>query len=100
MSTEPENLVLHLLREMREEMEVRAETREGFADVRSEMHSLRADVASDLMVARQEANERIEGLRKAVMTCHSTTTGHGVIIGELDTRVRRLEERMGLPAPH
>lgn len=55
LSDEPESLVLHLLREMRAEMtEVRSEiasikdvmvTKDEF---RSEMHSLRADVASDL----------------------------------------------------
>ena len=47
--TEPDNLVLQLLREMRGEiLDIRTTmaTKDDIADVRSDIHSLRADVAS------------------------------------------------------
>jgi hypothetical protein len=69
MSDEPENLTLALLREMRGDMA------KGFADVRSEVHSLRADVASDLMTLEKRLGEQIVGLRRAVMEYHSSAIG-------------------------
>ncbi len=102
MSSEPENLVLHLLREMRTEMgDMRAEMGDMraqmatkgdlaalSADLRSEMHSLRADVASDLATTRKELGEQIVGLRRAVIEYHSTVIGHGILISDLDARLR------------
>ena len=95
--TEPENLVLVLLREMRAEMATKAD----IADVRSEIGSLRADVASDLI--RIEANlakavkrlvEQIAGIRRAVMEYHSSAIGHGVLLTELEERIIRLEDKV------
>lgn len=84
MSTEPDSLILQLLREMRAEIgSIRTEMKDEFAEVRSEMHSLRADVASDLLVARKETSEQIAGLRRAVIEYHSSVIGHGVLISEL-----------------
>ena len=102
---EPENLVLHLLQEMRAEIrEIRAEMlkrtdlAEFGAELGSEMKSLRADVASDLVglerrIGEQEkrTSEQIVGLRRAVVEYHSSVIGHGVLISDLDERVRRLE---------
>jgi hypothetical protein len=31
------------------------------------------------------------------MEYHSSAIGHGVLIGELEERLRRVEERLGLP---
>ncbi len=94
MADEPENLVLQLLREMRGEM----------ADMRSEMHSLRADVASDLHMldakigaVRKDLSDQIVGLRRAVVDYHSSVVGHGVIISELEARLRRVEQHLDLP---
>ncbi|BDV34546.1 hypothetical protein [Methylocystis iwaonis] len=94
MADEPENLVLQLLREMRGEM----------ADMRSEMHSLRADVASDLHMldakigaVRKDLSDQIVGLRRAVVDYHSSVVGHGVIISELEARLRRVELHLDLP---
>ncbi len=53
------------------------------ADLKSDIHSLRADVASDLLVARKETSEQIAGLRRAVMEYHTSVIGHGVFISEL-----------------
>ena len=108
MSTEPDSLILQLLRKMRAEIgSVRTEvesirsdmaTRNDLADVRSEMRSLRADVASDLLVARKETSDQIVGLRRAVIEYHSSVIGHGVLISELEARVRRVEQHLNLPA--
>lgn len=106
MTEPPDNLVLHLLREMRSEMkDVRADmaTKSDISDLRSEVHSLRADVASDLVVVnakidttRKELGEQIVGLRRPVFEYHSAVIGHCVLISELEARVRRIEQNLGL----
>ena len=90
---------------------MRAETANGFADLRSEMQSLRADVASDLhtldakieataAATRKDLSEQIVGLRRAVVEYHSAVIGHGVLISELEARLRRLEQHLNLPERH
>ncbi len=107
MSDEPESLILQLLRDMRAELgDVRAEmaTKGDLADLRSDMMSLRADVAADMLAleARQDAQhrqtrEQIVGLRRAVVEYHTSVIGHGVIISELEARLRRVEQHLNLP---
>jgi hypothetical protein len=106
----PDNLVLQLLREMRadmggmkadmQEMKATMATKAVLAAVRAElqsdMRSLRADVASDLLTTRKEIGEQIVGLRRAVVEYHSAVIGHGILISELEARVRRLEQNAGL----
>ena len=99
MSEEPESLVLHILREMRAEMA----TKNDVADLRSEMRSLRADVASDLATldakvdrTRKDLSDQIVGLRRAVVEYHTSAIGHGVLISELEARLRRVEQRLDL----
>ena len=87
---QPENLVLQLLRDMRADI---ADVR---ADLRSEINSLRADVASNLLTTRKELSEQIIGLRQAVVEYHSAVIGHGNIIADLEARMRRVEQRLGL----
>jgi len=113
VSGEPENLVLEHLRVLRAEvgeiksvMATKADLAELRAELRSEMQSLRADVASDLAVVnakvdtvRKELGEQLVGLRRAVVEYHSTVIGHGVLISELEGRVRRIEQHLNLPAP-
>jgi hypothetical protein len=87
--------------DIRENMATKADianVREEIADVRSEVHSLRADVASDLIVMRKETSDQIAGLRRAVMEYHTSVIGHGIIISELEARVRRVEQHLDLPA--
>ena len=100
MSTEPDNLVLQLLRDMRAEMATKAD----IADLRSEIHSLRADVASDFIEVRREITgvrkdlgEQIVGLRRAVVEYHTSVIGHGILISELEARLRRVEQHLELP---
>lgn len=104
--TEPENLVLSLMREMRAEMkDMRTDmaTKGDIADFRSEMKSGFTAVASDLLTldaqinkTRKELSDQIVGLRRAVVEYHSAVIGHGVIISELEARVRRIEQNLGL----
>ena len=100
--SEPENLVLKLLREMRGDLTaMRSETatKNDVADVRSEVKSLRADVASDLITMEKRLGERITHLNRAVMEYHSSTIGHGVLITEFEERLQRVEQHLKLP-PH
>ena len=97
--SEPENLTLKLLREMRGDVtDIRQNmaTKSDIADVRSEVNSLRADVASDLILMENRLSERISHVNSAVIQYHSITVGHGVLIGELDERLRRVEQHLKL----
>jgi len=105
MSDEPESLVLRLLREMRADMaDMRADMRANMAtkaeladvkaELRSEMHSLRVDVVSDITLLRKDLGDQIAGLRRAVTHYHSSVVGHGVLITELEDRVRRVEQHL------
>ena len=106
--SEPESLVLQLLRQMRAEMatkvdleSVRSEVanlRSEVGDVKSDMHTLRADVAADILTTRKELGEQIVGLRRAVIDYHTSVIGRGVIISELEARVRRVEQHLNLPS--
>ena len=109
MSDEPESVMLQLLRGTRAEMadmrngmaDMRSQmaTKSDVADLRSEMHSFRADVASDFLTTREEFNEEIAGLRRAVIEYHTSTIGHGILISELEARLRRVEQRIDIDPP-
>jgi hypothetical protein len=43
--------------------------------MRSEIHSLRADVASDMLTLEKRLSDQISGLRRAVMEYHSSAIG-------------------------
>lgn len=103
--TDPENIVLQLLRDLRADMA----TKSDIADLRSEMQSLRADVASDLILVEarlndqilaveKRLNDQIIGLRRAVMEYHSSAIGHGVLITDFEERLRRIEQVLNLPS--
>ena len=69
-------------------------TKSDLAELRSEVHSLRADVASDMLSLEKRLNEKIAGLRRAVMEYHSSAIGHGVLIAEFEERLRKVEDRL------
>lgn len=105
MVDEPDSLVLQLLREMRGDiadirttMATTMATKNDLAELRSELKSDIADVASDLLTARKELGEQIVGLRRAVVEYHTSVIGHGVIISELEGRLRRVEQHLNLSA--
>lgn len=106
MSDEPENFTLALLRKIDgkvdnlagevADMRKAMATKTDIADVRSEISSLRADVASDMMALEKRLSDQISGLRRSVMEYHSSAIGHGVLITEMEERPRRLEQHVGL----
>ena len=108
MTEEPASLILELLRQMRamlgdvqSEMATKTDlesVRSEVADIKSNMHTLRADVAADILTTRNELGEQIVGLRRAVIDYHTSVIGHGVIISELEARVRRVEQHLNLPS--
>ncbi len=108
MPDEPDNLVLELLRALRAEIsDMRSDmaTKADLGIIRSEIATLRADVAADLIALRAEndaehkkTREQIVGLRRAVVEYHSAVIGHGMLISDLEARVRRLEQHLNLPA--
>ncbi len=67
--SEPESLILELLRQMRAEMATKADlanlvTKPEFS---AQLTSLRADVAADILRTRKEVSEQIVELRRAVI---------------------------------
>jgi hypothetical protein len=93
MTSEPDSLILQLLREMRADI---ANVRD---ELKSDVRSLRADVAADFVATRKEVNQQIVGLRRAVIEYHTSVIGHGILISELEARVRRVEQHLNLLAP-
>jgi hypothetical protein len=101
VTEEPTSLILELLRQMRAELgDVRSDmaTTADLASLRADMHTLRADVAADILTTRKELSEQIVGLRRAVIDYHTSVIGHGVIISELEARMRRVEQHLNLPS--
>jgi hypothetical protein len=110
LSDEPESLVLIMLRDIRSDIQgLRAEVADlrgstvTKGELRSELNSLRADVASDLARLdakidrnRKDLTDQIVGLRRAVVEYHTTVVGHGVLISEMEGRLRRVEQTLGL----
>ena len=83
LSPEPESLVLELLRNIRADVaRVDGKVETAKIDLRSEIHSLRADVAADFVevrkefvAVRKEMSEQISGLRRAMVEYHSAVLG-------------------------
>jgi hypothetical protein len=110
MTEEPASLILELLRQMRAELgDVRSDVRQLGSDIgeirsdfatKSDLHMLRSDVAADILSTRKELSEQIVGLRRAVIEYHTSVIGHGVLISELEARVRRVEQHLNLPSLH
>jgi len=119
VSGEPENLVLERLRGIRAEVSdlrgemrdirrdsvTKAELQATRCDLRSDIAALRADVASDLIVLRstfdaafRNVRDQIDGVRRALVDGHSAVVGQGVLIGDPDARMRRVEQHLDLSA--
>jgi hypothetical protein len=106
---EPENLVLTLLRDMRTDVaDIRTEmaTKSDVGrldskidDVRSDMKSLAADVASDTLLLEKRLGEQLSSLRRSVMEYHSSAVGHGVLLSEFEERLRKVEQRLDMVPP-
>ena len=101
MAEQPENIVLEHLRALRADIgDIKGGMRTLKAEMatKSDLHSLRADVAPDLATMQKDTREQIVGLRRTVIDYHSAVVGHGLIISELEERVRRLELHLNLPS--
>jgi hypothetical protein len=106
--SEPGSLILQILREMRAELATKADLesvrvevgglRSEVGEVKSDMRTLRADVAADILSTRKELAEQIVGLRRAVIDYHTSVIGHGALISELEARMRRVEQHLNLPS--
>jgi hypothetical protein len=104
LSPEPENLVLELLRGIRADVaRVDGKIDAVKLELRSEIQSLRADVAADFVEVRKEfVAVRKEGRadrRAAPGGGRISFRGSGprVLISELEARVRRIERHLSLP---
>jgi len=93
MPDEPDNLVLQLLREIRvEQTQTNDRIDELGRVVASDLHELNAK----LDATRKDLSEQIVGLRRAVVEYHSAVIGHGMIIADLEARIRRVELHLNL----
>jgi hypothetical protein len=106
MSDEPDNLALQLLRGIRGDVaDVKVDVRaldakleDTKAELKADIHTLRTDVASDMLRIEKDTRDQIVGLRRAVIEYHSSVVGHGLIISELEARMRRVEQHLNLPS--
>jgi hypothetical protein len=106
---EPEDLVLALLRDMRTDItDIRSEmaTKSDIGrldtkidDLRSDVKSLAADVASDMLLLEKRLGNQISSLRRSVMEYHSSAVGHGVLLSEFEERLRKVEQRLDIAPP-
>lgn len=90
---EPDSLVLELLRglradvadvkdevvDLRADIAAKSELADAKAWLKADIHSVRADVASDLLTTRKEHGDQIAGLRRAVIEYHSAVIGHACL---------------------
>jgi hypothetical protein len=103
LSDEPESLILRMLRDMSADIAgVRADVASVRDELKSDILSLRADVASDIATldakidrTKKDLSDQIIGLRRAVVEYHTTVVGHGVLISEMEGRLRRVEQTLG-----
>ena|SRR5579863_1104088 len=107
MVEQSNDLLVELLRSIRADaatnkVELKGDIADAKSELRAEIHSLRADVASDVVAMQKDTRDQIVGLRRAVVEYHSAVIGHGVIISELEARMRRVEQHLNLPSldPH
>ena len=69
-----------------------SEVRREFAEVRQEFVAVRQEMQVGFAAIRQEISEA----RQTVTDYHSAVLGHGMLISDLEARVRRLERHAGL----
>jgi signal transduction histidine kinase len=55
------------------------------------------ELSGELAALRKEVQSDIASLRQTVTGYHMSVLGHGILISELESRVRRIEEHLNLP---
>jgi hypothetical protein len=59
-----------------------------------------AGIARDVSVMKRQIDDmstKVDGMRQALTEYHASVLGHGILITQLDDRVRRIEHHLGLP---
>jgi hypothetical protein len=72
----------------------------GQEEIKRELRELRSDHGrklDDHGRQLQDLRAQVSGLRQSVTEYHATVLGHGVLISELDARLRRVERHLNLP---
>jgi hypothetical protein len=112
MANDPEILVLELRRGIRAEIATLRDLpaqmtglRGEMADLRSDLHSPRADVASNFptLNAKIDSDNKATrdhniGLRRAVIEYPCAAMGHGMLISELEARARPIKQHLNPPS--
>lgn len=72
---------------------VLATQQEMRTELRAEIQALRTEHGAKL----DDLSGQVGNLRQAVAEYHSSVIGHGVLISQLEDRVRRIEQHLKLP---
>lgn len=65
-----------------------------------EVLSVQREMRAELNELRRRADDldgKVDGLRQAVTAYHASVLGHGILLSELDARLRRVEHHLNLP---
>lgn len=71
--------------------------------MRSDIHEMRSDVrglqveVGELRREMSSMKKDVASLPQAVTEYHSSVLGHGILISDLEDRVRRIEDHLHLP---
>ena len=73
-------------------------------ELRGEIASLRSELRGEIAVLRSDHGRKLDDLaaqvatlRQALTEYHSSVLGHGILISEIDARLRRVEQHLDLP---
>jgi hypothetical protein len=110
VAEEPENLMLHILRRLESKVETGFAATDARADATNERIDKLAmsvtldirDVRAELAAMEKRLVDSQAELRRAIMFYHASVSGHGILITELDERLRHLESavKLLLSEPH
>ena len=72
--------------------------------MRGDMAAMRTELRGEIAALRSEHGRKLDDLASQIVTLRQTVTeyhasvlGHGILISELDARLRRLEQHLDLP---
>jgi predicted benzoate:H+ symporter BenE len=97
VADEPDNLVLEILRSMRGDIQkLDAKIGAVHTGLDAKIDAVHTGLDAKIDATRRYLSDQIVGLRRAVIDYHTSTIGHGVLISELEARLRRVETHLGL----
>lgn len=67
--------------------------------VAADVREMKASMATkaELAEVKKELKDDVRSLREALTEYHSAVLGHGILITELDERLRKVERHLGIP---